>query len=125
MRTTATSILSALACERSELSLALVGDAEMRRLNRRYRGRDRTTDVLAFPQPGPAAGLLGDVVISAPALRRQAAELGHSEAEEFTRLLIHGVLHLQGHEHEAGGAPAARMRRQEAALWRRMRGKPA
>lgn len=96
----------------------LVSDREMRRLNRRWRRQDRTTDVLAFVQPGPAENLLGDVVLSLPAARRQAREAGHSLQQELTILLIHGVLHLQGYDHQGSGPEARRMRRQEAMLWK-------
>ena len=96
--------------------MALVSDPEMRRLNARWRKQDRTTDVLAFAQEGPARGLLGDVVISIPTARRQARERGHSLPDELRVLLIHGVLHLLGYDHERGGIAARRMRRQEAHL---------
>jgi len=99
----------------SELSLALVGDDEMQRLNRGYRGKDRTTDVLAFAlREGEAAGLqepglLGDVVISVPTAQRQAAERGHALERELAELLVHGVLHLLGYDHERSPAEARRM----------------
>ena len=96
--------------------MALVADREMRRLNRLWRRKDRTTDVLAFVQEGPARNLLGDVVISLPAARRQARERGHSLKDELAVLLIHGILHLRGYDHEPGGQKARRMHRQEAAL---------
>ena len=67
------------------------------------------------------AGALGDVVISLPAARRQARERGHALEEELRTLLIHGVLHLLGHDHERGGAPARRMRQQEADLRKSLR----
>jgi rRNA maturation RNase YbeY len=99
----------------SELSVALVDDAEMQRLNRDYRGKDRTTDVLAFAlREGEATGtqepgLLGDVVISVPTAARQAAERGHSLEHELTALLVHGILHLLGYDHERSPAEARRM----------------
>jgi rRNA maturation RNase YbeY len=104
----------------AELSVVLVDDRRMRRLNREYRGRDRSTDVLSFAQQeGPAgapAGLLGDVVISVPATRRQARERGVPLADEGDRLLVHGVLHLLGYDHEGSTAEARRMQRRERAL---------
>ena len=103
------------------MSVTLVSDPEMRKLNRRWRNQDRPTDVLAFAQEGPAPDLLGDVVISLPAARRQARERGHALEEELRTLLIHGVLHLLGHDHERGGAPARRMRQQEADLRKSLR----
>lgn len=92
---------------RCELSVVFTGDAEVRRLNRRYRGKDKTTDVLAFPlregkalKPGlPGAGALGDVVISVPQARRQARAAGKDAVEEMAMLLTHGILHLLGHDH--------------------------
>jgi probable rRNA maturation factor len=83
----------------AELSVALVGDAAIRRLNRQWRGKDRATDVLSFPQEA-RSGLVGDVVISLDTARRQAREGGWSIAAELRRLLAHGVLHCVGHDHE-------------------------
>ncbi len=117
-------LLRALRLDDAELSLLLVSDAEMRKLNRDWRGRDRPTDVLAFAQregPGGAPdGLLGDVVISVDTARRQAAERGHALGVEGERLLVHGLLHLLGYDHERSAAEAARMRRRERALARRL-----
>lgn len=123
IRKTARNILSALACETAELSVVIVSDREMRRLNRAWRGRDRTTDVLAFAQEGPAPNLLGDVVISLPTARRQARAAGHPLQTELAILLIHGLLHLLGWDHESGGPRAKAMRRQESRLLRRLQEK--
>lgn len=89
----------------AELSVALVDDAAMAELNGRYRGRSGPTDVLSFSLlEGPGAehrgGCLGDVVIDLQVAARQASELGHRVDDELARLLIHGVLHLLGHDHE-------------------------
>ena len=115
-------LLRALDLRHGELSLLLVSDGEMRRLNRRWRGRDRPTDVLAFAQaegPGGAPdGMLGDVVISVDTARRQAAERGETLGREAERLLVHGVLHLLGYNHERSTAEARRMQRRERALAR-------
>jgi probable rRNA maturation factor len=97
----------------------------MRRLNARYRGIDRPTDVLAFAmREGPCAGLhpqvLGDVVISAETAWRQAQARRHSLAEELTQLLIHGTLHLLGYDHEVSAAEARLMRAKERELWRQV-----
>jgi probable rRNA maturation factor len=117
-------LLSALRLERAELSVLLVSDAEMRRLNRLYRGADRSTDVLAFAQHegagGAPAGLLGDVVISVDTAKRQAFERGSTIGSESERLLIHGVLHLIGYDHERSAAEARRMQRRERLLARRL-----
>ena len=113
-------LLAALRLPGSELSLMLVSDSVMRRLNRDWRGRDRPTDVLSFAQregPGGAPdGLLGDVVISVDTARRQAAERAEPLAHELDRLLIHGVLHLLGYDHERSPTEARRMQRRERQL---------
>jgi len=80
-----------------ELSVLFCGDARMRALNRRYRGRDRSTDVLAFPGQGAS---LGDIVISLPYASREARRRGESRRRELDRLLLHGYLHLNGYDHE-------------------------
>jgi probable rRNA maturation factor len=108
--------------EHLEVSVLLVNDAAMRRLNHLYRGIDRTTDVLSFPLIGekpemPARHLsLGDIVISLPQAKRQAEEYGATFDRELARLLIHGLLHLLGHDHEKSSYRAAKMRRLEAEL---------
>ena len=105
----------------SELSLELVGDGRMRRLNRLYRQKDRTTDVLAFPMreaDNPCPMLLGDVVISVPTALRQASEAGRSLNDELAALLVHGVLHLCGYDHERSEREAARMHRREREILR-------
>lgn len=104
----------------AELCVALVGDTKMRRLNRTYRNKDRTTDVLAFAYrevTSEVAPLLGDVVISIPAARRQAKACSHSLDEEILRLLIHGVLHLAGYDHERSSQQARRMQQKETELF--------
>jgi rRNA maturation RNase YbeY len=120
-------ILKAAGASRFDLSLLLVGDGAMRRLNRRYRRKDRTTDVLAFPirkrpalhsprAPRPAPSLLGDVVISLPQAARQAKRAGHSLERELAVLVTHGVLHLLGYDHERSAREARRMQRKERAI---------
>ncbi|MCA1958462.1 MAG: rRNA maturation RNase YbeY [Nitrospira sp.] len=119
----ARTILDAVGESKSELSVELVGDGRMRRLNRVYRGNDRTTDVLAFAMretKSPCRRLLGDVVISVPTAMRQAKEAGRSLNEELAALLVHGVLHLCGYDHERNEREAARMRRRERAVLRAM-----
>lgn len=90
----------------------------MRELNSLYRSKDKTTDVLAFsmrdgqyPNINPA--ILGDIVISLPTAGRQAKEKGHGIYDEIAILLIHGMLHLAGYDHEKGKKKEARMRRME------------
>ncbi len=106
-----------------DVNLVLVDDAEVRRLNRTYRGIDRATDVLSFdlrddnPPPVPRTG---EVVVSTETLLRAAARHRVTPAEELARLVIHGILHLQGFDHQR---PAERraMRRQEHDLLTRTR----
>jgi rRNA maturation RNase YbeY len=85
--------------------LCLLSDAAMRRLNRTFRGRGATTDVLAFPGGGsrdPEGQLeLGDIAVSVPRAARQAREAGHPLGRELRILAMHGYLHLLGHDHEA------------------------
>lgn len=112
-------ILSAAGESTAILSVEFIGDHRMRRLNAQYRGRDVTTDVLAFAMregPGPSSSLLGDVVISVPQAMAQAAERGHSIQRELATLLIHGILHLLGYDHERSPSEARRMQRKERAL---------
>ena len=85
----------------TELSVTLVDDAEIRRLNREYRGRDRPTDVIAFSLGSPEEPL-GDVYVGADQARRQAEALGVPLSEELVRLAIHGALHVLGHDHPDG-----------------------
>jgi probable rRNA maturation factor len=82
----------------AEVSVLFCGDRKIRSLNRRYRGKDRPTDVLAFP--AESGGLLGDIVISLPYASRRARRLGEPPAKEVGRLLLHGLLHLRGYDHE-------------------------
>jgi probable rRNA maturation factor len=98
---------------RAELSLVFTDDAHIRELNRKYRGKDKPTNVLSFPQParGP---LLGDIVLSAGTVRREA-ELAEKPLEEhIAHLIIHGFLHLMGYDHEVDDE-AERMEKLESA----------
>ncbi len=85
------------------LSIRITDDAEMQDLNLRFRGIDKTTDVLSFGEdftdPDLESRYLGDVVISYPQAENQANNLGHTAAEELQLLIIHGVLHLLGYDH--------------------------
>jgi len=115
-----------LGCPEAEVGCLLVTDRRIRALNRRYRGEDSPTDVLAFPQgegggPPGHPGLLGDVVISVETAARQAARAGSSLEREAALLLIHGILHLLGHDH----ATAAERRRMWAIQRRLLRGAAA
>lgn len=115
LATRARQALRALGVRRSELSLSLVADPEMRVLNRDYRGKDRPTDVLAFPlftppiPPGVAS--LGDVVISIDTAILEAAERKIPLARCLDELVIHGILHVLGYDHEISPAEERRMAR--------------
>jgi probable rRNA maturation factor len=82
-----------------EVAIRLSGDRELRRLNRRFLEDDHTTDVLSFASGDAANPHLGDIVISWPAVRRQAQEFGHGESNEVGLLVVHGFLHLLGWDH--------------------------
>ncbi len=110
----------------AELEVALVGDATMKRLNRRYHGRAGSTDVLTFPgTPGRGGSVLGEVVISLARARIQARRFGHPVRREVALLLVHGVLHLCGYHDHTRVASARMQARAEAILhhafpaWRR------
>ncbi len=104
-----------------ELSVALVGDEEIRRLNGRYRSRDEPTDVLSFPldEPLPSGHrLIGDVIISVEKAARQARQRRRSLDDELEVLLIHGILHNLGYDHERSPADEREMRVLERRLRR-------
>ena len=90
-------VLRAVNLEPRELSIAFVDDEAMRGLNRKFRRKNKTTDVLTFPGDGP---LLGEIVISIDQARRQAADEKHSLATEVRYLILHGILHAMGYDHE-------------------------
>jgi probable rRNA maturation factor len=97
---------------RGQVSVLLTTDAAIRKLNRQFRGKNKATDVLSFPADGPAAqGVAGDLAISVPTARRQAAAQGHSLAVELKVLLLHGLLHLAGYDHETDTGQMARRER--------------
>jgi len=98
----------------------------MRTLNQQYRGKDRTTDVLSFAlQEGRfnkvQPNMLGDIVISVPTAGRQAVDAGLTLQQELERLLVHGLLHLIGYDHERGAAHARSMHMKERSLLKRLR----
>jgi probable rRNA maturation factor len=95
----------------------VTGDAELRRLNAQFRGKDYATDVLSFPGED---GHLGDLAVSAARAKAQAREFGHSTEDELRILMLHGVLHLLGMDHEADNGRMARAERR----WRRELGLP-
>jgi probable rRNA maturation factor len=101
---------------RREVSVLLTTDKEIQRLNRQYRGKNKTTDVLSFPA-GPIAkkreNVAGDIAISVQTARRQSTACGHSLGTELKVLMLHGLLHLAGYDHETD---AGRMERCESQL---------
>jgi len=103
-----------------ELGVRIVGRMESRRLNRRYRGRDRPTNVLSFPaSAGAAAHMLGDLVICPQVLRIEARTQRKRLRAHWAHLIVHGVLHLIGYDHERA-ADAPRMERREIRVLRRL-----
>lgn len=119
----AATILSALGCpDDTELSISIVGDRAIHILNRDYLGKDRPTNVISFSlregEFGHLSPALGDVVISADTAAAEAAQGGVATWERLTFLLLHGILHLCGYDHERSGeAEARRMQRKEKELY--------
>ena len=120
----------------TSLTVRFVSDREMRRLNRSFRHKDKTTDVLSFPgdfetpeasgtagsgdrdgDHQPLAGHLGDVAISVPVARRQAEERGHSVERELRFLMLHGLLHCLGYDHETDDGTMERLEQRLRARW--------
>jgi probable rRNA maturation factor len=86
----------------AELSILLTNDEEQHALNREWRGKDSSTNVLSFPQIepfGPVVGILGDITLARETLEREAAEQGVSFTYHFTHLVVHGFLHILGYDH--------------------------
>jgi len=107
---------------RGRVSILVTGSAELRRLNRRYRRKDKATDVLSFPADGvrasrPHLQMAGDIAISAEVAAENARRLGHSAADEVKILILHGLLHLAGLDHERD---RGQMSRREETLRRRL-----
>lgn len=103
---------------KGSVHVLVTGNRELRALNRRFRGKDKPTDVLSFPPIADfAAGVAGDIAISAEIAARNAKQLGHSAAAEIKTLALHGVLHLAGYDHERDeGAMAKEERRLRLSL---------
>jgi probable rRNA maturation factor len=114
--------------QRRPFDIRITGDAELRRLNRDFRGNDYPTDVLSFPsellqtEPRPlgSGAFLGDIAISLGRARAQAREFGHTIEQEVQILMLHGVLHLVGHDHETDSGAMARAEKR----WRAKLGLP-
>jgi probable rRNA maturation factor len=117
----ALAILDVLGCPEGELSLVIVDDAEIAAINGQYLGRRGPTNVISFAmREGDFGGihpeLLGDVIISAETARREAEAAGMTADARITELLVHGVLHLFGYDHETPTADAAAMEAKSAEL---------
>ena len=114
-------VLKLLKQDNAELSIALIGNAEMQKLNAQYRKKDYATDVLSFPaseELPPGLRILGDVVISVDKAKEQAGERGRTLEQEMITLLIHGIVHLLGYDHERSAQDARLMSRLEKQLYR-------
>jgi probable rRNA maturation factor len=114
IRKKAQAILDALGSPEAELSILIVGDPEIEELNRRYLNRPGPTNVIAFPMkeggfPEISPQLLGDVVISIQTAQQEAKRAGISMETRFEQLLVHGILHLFGFEHEKNENEARKM----------------
>jgi probable rRNA maturation factor len=116
-------ILKQLGLERKELSILLVDDKEIKRLNSQYLGRKRPTNVIAFPMDGPNEHLLGDIVISTETAQKEAEKLNLPFEEHLARLLIHGILHLLGYEDQTK-SQYRKMRQKEEELLQYLFSKP-
>ncbi len=130
--------------DKTEISLAIVGDGRMRKLNKIYRGKNRVTDVLAFGdktvlpylakafprlkrgrdiefiEPPDKINRLGEVIICYPRAKKQAKRLGHLLKKELTILLIHGILHLLGYDHEQNEQEAEEMKAMEEKILKKV-----
>jgi len=122
VRETALRVLRAERCRGAQVCILLTRDAEIRALNRRYRGRDSATDVLSFPsqEKAPREGHLGDVVVSVESAARYARKAGWRLRQEIQFLVIHGILHLLGQDHERDGGE---MERTQERIARRILGR--
>jgi probable rRNA maturation factor len=110
-----------LACHEGELSILFTDDAHISQLNEHYRGRAGPTNVLAFPMsepgaPGDDSGMLGDIVISVDRTIQESKDSGESLEETVYRLLIHGLLHLMGFDHERSAEEERRMNKEQTRL---------
>jgi probable rRNA maturation factor len=116
-------LVGELAPRAKSLGVRFAGDRTLRQANRRYRGLDKTTDVLSFPGDvsdhlaDHLADHLGDLLISVPVARRQAAAAGHDLERELKTLLLHGVLHCLGYDHETDDGQMERLERRLRRTW--------
>ena len=112
--------LKDLGCDHSELSILITGDDQIHELNRQYLNRDKPTNVLAFPMTGTPdgieTGMLGDIVISVDTAKREASDMGIMFHERIYELLVHGLLHLMGYDHEISKKDEKIMQKEEKRL---------
>jgi rRNA maturation RNase YbeY len=116
-----------LQCANTELSVVLVSDRRMQTLNHTYRQQDRPTNVLSFPQyppiqDEPTETVLGDIVVALPVAAREAQDLQQSLEERVVYLILHGLLHLLGYDHEQSAIERQRMATLEAKVLRHLQG---
>ena len=102
----ATKALAAISKSESSATIAFVSDKKIRELNRQFRGIDKATDVLSFPSDGPE---LGDIAVSVDTAAVQAKENGLKLDEEIAQLILHGLLHLSGYDHETDNGEMNRL----------------
>jgi len=118
-------LVAELAPEADSLTVRFTTEREMRRLNRTYRGKDYPTDVLSFPGEETPDGVhLGDVVICVPVARSQAARAGHEVGREIEVLMLHGVLHCLGYDHETDDGTMERLEATLRERWIEAGGSP-
>jgi probable rRNA maturation factor len=111
-------LLSEVAADVTSLTVRFTSDREVRRLNQAWRQIDRPTDVLSFPgESTPEGRHLGDIVISIPTARRQARQVRHAVGRELRELILHGVLHCLGYDHERDDGAMDRLERQLRSRW--------
>ncbi|MEJ2327702.1 MAG: rRNA maturation RNase YbeY [Chromatiaceae bacterium] len=106
------------AADDRELNIRIVNEPEMAELNSRYRHKEGPTNVLSFPfesPPGVNSAILGDIVICAPVVRREAGEQGKALAAHWAHMVVHGIMHLRGYDHE-NEADAERMEAAETEI---------
>lgn len=118
--------LSRLAAAEADVRVLVVGDERMERCNREFLKRTGTTNVIAFPDEAPGERrpdrIAGDILVSAPTCLAQTREWAGTPEERVFYFILHGMLHLAGHDHETGPAEARRMRRRETDLYRSVLG---
>ena len=111
LKKTAETVLKRKKLAEKKLSIALIGEKKIKDLNKKYRGKDRPTDVLAFP--GDKEAELGEIVICPEKVKKNAKRFNSAYEKELVRVLIHGILHLLGHDHERSEIEAKRMVKKE------------